>query len=143
MFDRKEYMKEYMKKSPHGKKTNTISKWKTRGLKETKEFIEQIYQQYLLSEECELCGNSYKNSIDKQMEHNHLTGKFRNICCKKCNLWKADRVGKNICWDKFNNNHKVQIRRNGKYVLQKSYKTEEEALEVLNQFILDNPHYFT
>ena len=77
------------------------------------------------------------------MEHNHETGEFRNICCQRCNMWKADKAVKNITWDKSRNKHKVQIRRNYKNVLQKRCETEEEALEVLNEFILDNPHYFT
>ena len=25
------------------------------------------------------------------MEHNHETGKFRNICCRKCNARKSDK----------------------------------------------------
>ena len=77
------------------------------------------------------------------MEHNHLTGKFRNICCHTCNLWKADRAGKKISWCKTRKKYIICIQRNYKNVLYKRYETEEEALEVLNQFILDNPHYFT
>ena len=104
--------------------------------------MEQIYEEYLLSEECELCGEPYKNSKDKQMEHNHKTGEFRNICCNRCNHWKADKAGKNISWDKDNNKYLVQIQRNYKKVLKKR-GTEEECREILNQFILDNPEYFT
>ena len=95
MFDKKEWNKNYSK-TPEGKKSKTISQWKRYGLIEPKKFIDQIYEEYLLSEECELCGEPYKNSRDKQMEHNHLTGEFRNICCNRCNHWKADRAGKNI-----------------------------------------------
>ena len=81
MFDMKEWSKNY-RKTQVGKKYKTICQWKFKGLKETKEFMEQIYEEYLKSEECELCGEPYKNSRDKQMEHNHLTGEFRNIVCK-------------------------------------------------------------
>tara|TARA_R110002020_G_scaffold295816_2_gene511422 strand:+ start:96 stop:509 length:414 start_codon:yes stop_codon:yes gene_type:complete len=137
MFDKKEW-----NKSPVGKKSNTISQWKFRGLKETKEFIDHIYEEYLRSEECELCCEPYKNSRDKQMEHNHLTGEFRNICCHICNMWKADRACKNITWCKKRNKHRVQIKRNGKNVLHKR-GTEEECREILDKFIVDNPHYFT
>ena len=127
----------------NAKKVSTINNWKRRGLKETKEFMNQIYEEYLLSEECELCGEPYKNSLDKQMEHNHETGEFRNIVCKRCNIWKTDRAGKNITWCKKRNNYVVQIQRNYKRVLRIYCKTEEECREILNQFILDNPHYFT
>ena len=142
MFDMKEYRKNY-NKSAKGKKIRTISSWKRKGLIESKEFMEHIYDEYLRSEECELCGNPYKNSKDKEMEHNHLTGEFRNICCHRCNMWKTDRAGKNITWDKIRKKHRIQIKRNYKNVLHKRCETEEEALEVLNQFILDNPQYFT
>ena len=140
MFDKKEWNKNY-KKSPEGKKTYTISQWKTRGLIASREFMEQIYEEYLKSEECELCGEPYLNGNKKSMDHNHLTGEFRNICCHRCNMWKADRAGKNITWCK--DKYRVRINRNYKEVLNKYCKTEEECKEVLNQFILDNPHYFT
>ena len=120
MTDRKEYMKNY-NKSPTGKKNHTINNWKSRGLKETNEFIEQIYDEYLRSEECELCGEPYS----------------------KHNQWKADRAGKNITWDKDSNKHKVRIKRNYKNVLQKRCKTEQECREILDKFMIDNPHYFT
>jgi len=130
------------RKSPACKKSVTISHWKRTGLKETKEFMEQIYDEYLKSEECELCGEPYKNSKDKQMEHNHLTGEFRNIVCNRCNCWKADRSCKNIYWDKDRNKYRVEITRNGKNVLHKR-GTEEECKEILDKFIVDNPHWFT
>ncbi len=136
-FDKKEW-----NKSPQGKKSNIISNWKYQGLKESKEFIEQIYEEYLKSEECELCGEPYLNGNKKSMEHNHLTGEFRNICCHRCNHWKVDRAGKNITWCKKSNKYRVEIKRNYKNVLSKR-GTEEECKEVLNQFIIDNPHWFT
>ena len=142
MFDMKEYRKEY-NKSAKGKKCKTISSWKRKGLKETKEFMEQIYDEYLKSEECELCGEPYLNGNFKSMDHCHKTGEFRNIVCNRCNQWKLDRVGKNIYWNKDANKYVVQIKRNYKHVLHKYCNTEEKCKEILNQFILDNPHYFT
>ena len=142
MYDKKEYMKNYYK-TPEGKKSNTINDWKRKGLIETKEFMEQIYEEYLNSEECELCGEPYSEHNRKEMEHNHLNGEFRNICCHRCNCWKTDKAVKNIHWCKDRNKHVVRVYRNYKYVLLKRYETEEECKEVLNQFIIDNPHWFT
>tara|TARA_R110002126_G_scaffold219915_1_gene365280 strand:+ start:248 stop:676 length:429 start_codon:yes stop_codon:yes gene_type:complete len=142
MRDKKEYFKNYYK-TPKGKKNYKISDWKKNGLKESREFMEQIYKEYLKSEECELCGEPYKNSRDKQMEHNHLTGEFRNICCNRCNHWKADRAGKNINKCKKGNKYEVRIKRNYKDVLRTLCNTEEECREILDKFIMDNPHYFT
>ena len=141
MYDKKEWNKNY-RKTPAGKKSNIISAWKIQGLKESKEFIEQIYEEYLSSEECQLCGEPYLNGNFKSMDHCHKSGEFRNIVCNRCNCWKTDRAGKNINWDKDRNKYVVKIMRNYKYVLQKR-GTEEECKEILNQFIIDNPHYFT
>ena len=142
MFDKKEYMKNYTK-SPQCKKNTNVNAWKFKGLIESEEFIDQIYEEYLNSEECELCGEPYLNGNFKSMDHCHLTGKFRNIVCNRCNQWRIDRAGKNITKCKNRNLYRVQIQRNYKCVLNKFYKTEEECREVLNQFIIDNPHYFT
>ena len=141
MSNTKEYNKNYSK-TPTGKKCHTICQWKQRGLKETKEFIEQIYEEYLRSEECELCGEPYSKHNKKEMEHNHLNGEFRNICCHRCNHWKADRACKSITWCKKRNKYRVQIQRNYKSVLHKR-GTEEECKEILDKFIVDNPHWFT
>ena len=131
------------RKSPAGKKSNTISKWKSQGLKESKEYIEQIYDEYLNSEECELCGEPYLNGNKKSMDHCHKTGEFRNIVCNRCNCWKADRAVKNIHWCNTHKKNIVQIQRNYKVVLQKYCNTEKECREILDKFILDNPEYFT
>ena len=142
MFDINEWSKNY-RKTPQGKKSFTITHWKRKGLKETKEFMEQIYEEYLRSEECELCGEPYLNGNFKSMDHCHKTGEFRNIVCNRCNGWKADRVGKNITWCKDRNKHVVRVYRNYKLVLLKYCKTEEKCREILDKFIVDNPHYFT
>jgi len=127
----------------NAKRHDKIKDWKKKGLKETKEFMNQIYEEYLRSEECELCGEPYSKHNRKNMEHNHETGEFRNICCHRCNLWKTDRVGKNITLCKKRNKYEVQIQRNYKSVLHKFCNTEEEGREMIDKFMIDNPHYFT
>ena len=70
-------------------KSLTKSKWlKTLGLK-TDNF-EEIYNKYINATHCELCNKQFKSSRDRQMEHNHETGEFRNIVCCSCNHLKAD-----------------------------------------------------
>ena len=66
----------------------TKCQWKKRGLI-TDEF-EAIYEKYIYSTNCELCGEVYKSRNDRQMDHDHDTGKFRNVCCRSCNLRKRD-----------------------------------------------------
>jgi len=135
-------------------KKNTINRWKTSGLIETDETILEIYEGYIRASHCELCGNPFKSSKDRCMDHCHETGKFRNIVCNKCNVCKSDK--------KFNNNtgyryiskkkskgckqgfyYSIQISRNGKYVFTKATKTLEEAIELRDKFIAEHPEYFS
>ena len=71
-------------------KTETLCSWKKQGLIESDEQIEFIYTDYIYGTNCDLCGEFYKSTQDRQMEHDHETGEFRNIVCKSCNLRKSD-----------------------------------------------------
>ena len=84
--DKKEYMKLY-RKSPQGKKSNTISKWKFLGLKDD---YEKVYTKYQKAETCSACKKPFGTKGDgtgsfKCMDHNHATGRFRSIRCSNCN----------------------------------------------------------
>lgn len=91
VFDKKEYMKQYLK-TPQGIKTNRIGGWKTLGLKGD---YEAIYQRYMNTTNCDLCNvelkQGQKGGNRKCMEHDHNTGQFRNIVCHACNLKKTDK----------------------------------------------------
>ncbi len=138
----KQHLKEYSQ-SPQGKKNILIAKWKYRGLKESKEFIDQIYKEYLNSEECQLCGEPYSKNNIKNMEHCHATGKFRNICCHRCNIWKSDKAVKYIRFIKKENTYRIVIERLGKRIINTARKSKEEALKLLEETKLKYPHYFT
>ena len=71
-------------------KRKALYKWKYRGLNETDEFIEEIYNRYIVASHCELCNKEFKTTPDRHMDHCHETGKFRNIVCTSCNLRKHD-----------------------------------------------------
>ena len=71
-------------------KPKTLANWKRNGLIESDEQIEFIYTDYIYGIHCDLCGEFYKSTKDRQMEHCHETGEFRNIVCQSCNLRKAD-----------------------------------------------------
>jgi hypothetical protein len=81
--------KEY-NQSPAGKKSNTLSNWKSRGLDETEEEMERLYELWLTQELCSSCeciltrtGNNC--STDACLDHSHVTNRFRQICCRACN----------------------------------------------------------
>lgn len=71
------------------KKTNIIYNWKKRGLI-VKDY-DKLYDLYLKSTRCNVCKHKYINSFDRCMDHNHVTGKFRQFICQRCNIkdrWK-------------------------------------------------------
>ena len=69
-------------------KANTKRSWKKKGL--ITDNFEEIYNKYIIATHCQLCNKQFENTINRQMEHCHATGKFRNIVCNSCNQRKAD-----------------------------------------------------
>mgnify|MGYP003659513492 CR=1 FL=1 len=91
----KEYKKEY-RKTLHGKKVLKIADWKRKGLKETDEKIEEIYELYTTIKYCEACDVKLTrtgkcSATDVNLDHCHTTGRFRFMLCHSCNTmdrWK-------------------------------------------------------
>ena len=130
--------------------------WRKHGLIITsEEEFEEIYNRYINSTQCEKCGNKYKSTRDKQMDHSHTIdnkwGWFRNILCQSCN-GKRDRfvknntsgypgISKHLCksckqgyiWD-------FQININGKKKIIKSSIDKEWLIEFATKWKIDN-HY--
>ena len=75
-------------KSPAGLKIHRIYKWKSRGVKSDN--FDELYEYYLNCNNCEECNVALTNDevciTKKVLDHNHITGKFRNILCHKCNI---------------------------------------------------------
>ena len=82
--------KAYRENNPERhKKIHTIANWKTKGL--ICDDYDKLYDLYLQSTNCEECGCKYSIKGDgvgrfKCMDHDHLTGLFRNFLCNTCNL---------------------------------------------------------
>ena len=135
-------------------KSNTKYKWKSRGLIFTTQEFQTIYERYIKSSFCELCGIKYKNSRDRHMDHDHSTGKFRNIVCCKCNTWKSDKKSRpTITGERFITTREdkcvvqgflyiFQFSRSGKNIIHKASKDLEKIIEFRNKFIDENPQYF-
>ena len=70
----------------------TIYNWKKRGLiVDDDDEYESIYYLVQSAENCELCNcklteNKIQTTTSRCMDHDHFTGKFRNVLCLSCNL---------------------------------------------------------
>ena len=134
-------------------KTDTKRSWKHKGLI-TDEF-EEIYERYIYSSHCELCKKKYKSRRDRHMDHSHKTGKFRNVCCRSCNMRRRDvKISTNtsgythihehknpVCKQGFDWQFKVRI--NGKTKTLKTAVDLEKVIQFRDKWYKDNPDYFT
>jgi len=136
-------------------KTRSKTQWKSRGMIFTLDEFKEIYNKYIYSTNCELCDVLFPNSLNRQLDHDHKTGKIRNIVCQKCNGQKQDRKPKetntgekNISKLK-NENYKlgycfrISIRRNGKHILNRTRTSLEEAIVVRDTFIREHPEMYS
>tara|TARA_R110001592_G_scaffold283829_1_gene552099 strand:+ start:363 stop:806 length:444 start_codon:yes stop_codon:yes gene_type:complete len=136
-------------------KSSSKYQWKYKGVIFTPKDFEEIYNKYIYATNCELCNTLFPNTRDRCLDHDHETGKIRNIVCQKCNQNKRDNKLKgantgerNICKVK-NKKYKqgycfrVAIRRNEKYILNTMRKTLEEAVIVRDTFIREHPEIYS
>ena len=79
------------------RKSGCIALWKQRGLIDD---YESIYIKYIETKNCEWCKCELNKDTKtvKCMDHDHITHKFRRICCKSCNSSEPwDKVTKVSC----------------------------------------------
>ena len=86
----KEYQKEYFQTSS-GIKANTISNWKRNGVKDHfNDNYDTLYRIYQSTKFCDDCGFQLNIEGDyrtkKCLDHEHVSGYFRNILCMSCNI---------------------------------------------------------
>ena len=135
------------------KKHNTDTKcnWENYGL--NMDNFEEIYNEYIYATNCDLCGKEFQNTRDRQMEHDHQTGQFRNIVCISCNLLKKDRKQSNntsgykgIC-KQINKRYKqgfiwvFTARVNGKYKHIKTSANLDKLVEFADKWKKDNNYH--
>ena len=72
--------------SPIGKKNKTINNWKRQGIIDAD--LGAVYDYMLNETHCMICNKEYKNTQNRQLDHDHeITDddNIRYICCQKCN----------------------------------------------------------
>ena len=77
---------------PKSTKSSTIASWKSQGLID--DDYDMVYHRLCLSTHCELCNSKYKKKsngvLNRCMEHCHISGFLRSICCSSCNSKDRD-----------------------------------------------------
>ena len=67
-----------------GIKKHRICNWKRYGI--ICEDWESLYEIYIYTWNCEYCETPFKNTKDRNLDHNHKTGEIRGILCRVCNF---------------------------------------------------------
>ena len=79
---KKEQQKKY-NATPQRKKSLKIKNWRELGIIDTD--FDALYYYVLGETNCMICDQKYKNSKDRQVDHDHDDGSVRYICCHNCN----------------------------------------------------------
>lgn len=60
---------------------------KRRGRKNRYKLSDNELDKLLIKNVCDICGNKFKSSKDKHIDHDHNTGKVRGLLCGRCNTY--------------------------------------------------------
>lgn len=72
-------------------KSKSRNKWRKLGMKFSDEDFElYIYPEYIYATHCDICKQPFKNTKERQLDHDHKSGEVRNILCRGCNFKKGD-----------------------------------------------------
>ena len=91
----KEHIRQRVKayhKTPTAIKSKKISEWRFIGVIETEQYtFDELYETYLYHTNCEECDvelttGRFITKTTKCLDHDHETGKFRDILCHSCNV---------------------------------------------------------
>ena len=80
-----EYRREHFK-TESGRKTQRIQTWKKRNV--ICDDWNTMYENFMNCKNCELCNIEFtidNKKFDKVLDHDHISGKIRNIICRTCN----------------------------------------------------------
>tara|TARA_R100000935_G_C2705018_1_gene111804 strand:+ start:45 stop:467 length:423 start_codon:yes stop_codon:yes gene_type:complete len=102
------------------KQYNSIWRWKNWGI--ICDDFDKLYDKYINTTHCEICkvelceGNHGSNK--KAIDHDHITGKVRYICCHSCNMNTIKMTHKNNVLGEKN----ITLTKKGQFVFRKQVK---------------------
>ncbi len=110
----KEKIKEY-NRTNYRKKHSRFHHWKVTNVKYW-ETYEKLHDRYINTTHCELCNKEfpekYENNYNRKVvEHDHLSGYVRSICCQACNmkLAKVDNKRKDVLLEIHRKHYRFQL----------------------------------
>jgi len=126
----------------------TIYEWKRKGV--IYHDFDELYEVYIKTMNCSHCGKEFPTTKDRCLDHDHETGAFRAIVCKKCNcydnyirfpegyteetdkerrkIWcivNSDKIKKNRKQYETTNAEKISIRKKAQYQKNKTKLKEQ------------------
>ena len=137
-------------------KTKCRNNWEKLGIifQDDKHY-DYVYNEYIHATNCDLCNKLFLNTRDRCLDHDHTTGEIRNVVCQRCNLIRKDikkqktNTGEYHIYKSKNKNSKtgyyfkIKFIRDGKYILDTTRKTLEEAIIVRDDFIAAHPEIYS
>tara|TARA_R110000787_G_scaffold98821_1_gene203186 strand:- start:255 stop:653 length:399 start_codon:yes stop_codon:yes gene_type:complete len=73
--------------TPRGREIKQMSQWRCKGIRN---IDKELYAKWLNMKKCELChieltDDRYTTPTRRCLEHDHISGYVRSICCTNCN----------------------------------------------------------
>ena len=132
-------------------KSSTLNHWRKSGL--NMDNVDEIYNRYIYCKECDFCCAPFKSRRDRQMDHCHNTGKFRNVICAKCNGRKIDKpiggvlkeklISKTFRKARNRYEYSFTLVRDKKIIIKTRSKDLDKVIKFRDEWIKNNPQHFS
>ena len=124
--NRKEYHANWRKKNQYKvNQTGAVTEWILKGVNEPRCKLKKIYDYKFTLSNCEKCRGFFKSFRDKQLHHDHNTGKYIGIYCQWCNVREKEKrfrskIGHSHIYEIIKHNrlyYRIELTKNKKNIL--------------------------